>query len=217
MRIYDEIFILGIFIGIVFLAILVVLAILINDSFKPQPTKKQSKEKADGDFNPLSWAITFFTMWYTLLTIHSNPGFGRICFVISCILLISVYVQPIKTILASSEFINLILPVIFILSVFTLIFGVILALNDLSVREQATAMVFTLVIMGTYLAVEISQVKVAAVRMIGCILTVIVFTFYLIARFQNFGFVGNWPIILFILQCFWATFDPERFRGIPLV
>lgn len=216
MQLSDEMFILGIFVGIVFLGLLIVLAILINGHFNTQPAERH-EENVDERFNPLAWAITFFTIWYTLLAIHNNQGFGWACFGMSVVLLVSVYVRPLRRYLSSPRFINLIFPAIFILTLAAFIFGVILTLPDLSNTARIVALSFTCVILGTFLAVEISQVKGTAVRIIGSIITVTIFTSYFIFRFKDFGFEGNWPLILFVFQCIWAAIDPTRFRDIALV
>jgi len=60
------------------------LAILINGHFNTQPAERR-EENVDERFNPLAWAITFFTIWYTLLAIHNNQGFGWACFGMSVV------------------------------------------------------------------------------------------------------------------------------------
>lgn len=167
------------------------------------------------DFNPLSWSILFFSLWYTIKTLHNDSYnlFAWFLFGMSIILLGSIYWDWLYKILNSPRSVQMILPTIFILTIASSIFGVLLALKDLSNLEQLVASILLLLLLGTCIAILISTFKKLIFRIVGCILIIILS----IIRFIYFGFDGSWPMILMVILSVWATIAPGKFSRIPLV
>ena len=172
-----------------------------------------TQKKGTTDFNPLSWAILFFSLWYTLRPLHNYLKFSWFLFGISIILLSSIYCGWLYRKLSSPKAVTMILPTIFTLTIAVFIFGVLLALKDLSAVDQIIAVSLSFVLLGTWLMVCIASLNRMRFRVVICIIIIILFA----VRLAYSGFGGSWPLIILIAQSIWATIAPDRFRNIPLV
>lgn len=165
------------------------------------------------DFNPLSWAILFFSFGYTLRILHNYAIFSLILFGMSIILLSSIYFDCLRNILNSSRAVKMILPTIFILTVAGFILGMLMALKNLSDVEQIIAVSFSFILLGTYVMVAISTLNKLAFRIIFCVIILILF----LSRLAYSGFDLSWPLLIILVQGIWGTLTPNKFRNIPLV
>jgi hypothetical protein len=172
-----------------------------------------NKKQSSTDFNPLSWAILFFSLWFTLRSLHTNTIFSWILFGMSFILLLSIYLEPLYKIFSQPNAVQMILPTIFILTIAAFIFGVLQVLKDLNNFDQILALSLAFILLGTYLMVALARSKKLILRLIICVVLIIMFVY----RYVVSGFEGSWPLLLIIVQSIWATLTPNRFSKIPLV
>lgn len=173
----------------------------------------ENKKQNNGEFNPLSWSILFFSLWYTLRSLNNYAVFSWFLFGLSIILLLSIYWTKLGKLLGSPRFVQAILPTIFILTVAGFIFSVLLVLKDLKNSDQIIALSLSFILLGTYLMISVSRLSKLGFRITFCLVLLALFIY----RFIIAGFSGSWPLVLIILQSVWATITPNKFKKFPLV
>lgn len=172
-----------------------------------------AKKNSTTDFSPLSWAILFFSFWYTLRSLGNYVVFSWLLFGMSIILISSIYCTWLRRKLGSPRAVKMILPTIFILTVGGFIIGVLLALEGLTTVDQIIAVALSFFLLGTWVMVGIASLERTAFRIGICVVIVVLFSL----RLGSSGFELSWPLLIILAQGIWGAVNPERFRNIPLV
>lgn len=167
------------------------------------------------DLSPLSWSITFFSMWYTIISLKKEGynWFAWLLFGFSVILLATVYCRWLYDNFNSIRFVNIILPTIFEVTVAGFIIGVIQVLKDLTSINQWVALISSFVLIGSMIMCWIAKWPKLRARIIACIVIALLFFFMLVKS----GFMGSWPVLIILAQTIWGTLQPSKFEKIPVV
>ena len=174
-------------------------------------------------FNPFSWGTLFFTFWLTLITIPevglSLKVIAWIFFGFSCILCLATFTPPLDKFLGAGKAQQIILPWIFLISVFVWIIGSLTSLEKVPGSLRIIVPIGMLTWLFAYMVIMLWSIKdkrrgVWTGYRISCIFIVI----GLIRFFQTVHPVVPWTLIVIgIGLCFVTIFRFKIGREFPLI
>lgn len=185
--------------------------------FEIRKNGKGAGSKQDMSFNPLSWGILFFTLWLTVQALNTLPDFQKnfswFFLGLSIVALVSIPWNWLRKLLNTQRASQIILPVIFELTVAGYIIGWVGMLKDMHGAVLGLAVAIGFIWLIVYVMVAAAKIVKPYLRALICTIFFGVWVYY----FVNTGLSGSWPLIVVMVAVFWASTKPQQFRWVPLI
>ncbi len=172
-------------------------------------------------FNPFSWGSLFFTSWLTLITIP-NMGTNQIViawifFGLSCLLWLSTFIPPLDKPIASPIAQRIIIPLVFVASVFVWLMGSLTTLPQVPQSLQIIVLVGTILWSVAYMATIIWSSKVLG-GPVGIVIPVLMIVLGVTYFFREHNPFQPWLVIaLGVALLIITLFRNKIGRKFPLI
>ena len=171
-------------------------------------THNQNEESST--FNPFSWGILFFGFWCALKVTEQltglQEGISLVALIFSIILLLSIYIPPIREFLNSHKVRNILLPSVFNITVFLYILSWVTSLPSMQGGYMIVALVVGFLWLVTLIIVLVITIPNLIVRVASSLVFFIPGIIYLI---RHLFYEGSYLVILGIILLFVAIKRPR--------
>ncbi|OGO23245.1 MAG: hypothetical protein A2Z28_00715 [Chloroflexi bacterium RBG_16_51_9] len=185
--------------------------------FEIRKNREGTVSKQDISFNPLSWGILFFTLWLTVqalnTTTSSQKNFSWFFLGLSIIALVSIPWRWLRNLLNSQRASQIILPIVFELTVAGYVIGWVGMLKDVHGAVLALTVAIGFIWLIVYIMVAAAKFVKPYFRALTCAIFLLAWIYFFIQS----GLSGSWPLIIVTAAVFWASIKPQQFRWIPLI